>query len=573
MISSWISSGGTSISLRPKPTRSRYPGCTPTATPWSLASATVLRIVVGSPAWKPPATLAEEMYGIISSSKPIFHGPTLSPMSQLMSICTAFTYLSGLAQCLPDLRHLLPPLLASLQRLVEVHGAEAGFVVGLGLGQIVAVRAYDGADGRVAAARHGVVHQHDGLDPAGDLDGADRVPEVHHVRWIAPRPGRLLPLDERQLAALVAVADAVRVRGHRPLDGQELVHALLGQAVAGETDDHAQLRLFGVGGDVIIVHPLANLHGGVLRSLLDLQLVALLQRAALVAAQADQGVRRATVHEDGYVYPPRHRQIRPGAVLEVVEGEHIALLYLKRLPGRSLLAVYLRRHLRPGYGDDGAFRELQFGAEVRDLQPRRAFLVADQVVTDLVGEDVHRPRGRHPEGVLAEAPRILHRSKEARLSDLNRHRGPPVSPRCKRAGPRARGPGGRRSPSSCTRSSPPRPQPRAGRTPRGLCGGSSRRRRASGRRWSPGSPSGAAARRAPGPGNGRRAGSRPPPLPSRSPRSRRRSRRPARGCRCGASRTWGHRSAPPAGRAGSPRAARARTRSWSPATGSPGAPR
>src|SRR5215204_4941993 len=274
MISSWISSGGTSISLRPKPTRSRYPGCTPTATPWSLASATVLRIVVGSPAWKPPATLAEEMYGIISSSKPIFHGPTLSPMSQLMSICTRFTYLSGLAQCLPDLRHLLPTFLA-------------GLVVGLGLGQLVAVRAYDGADGRVAAAGYGVVHQHDGLDPAGDLDGAYRIAEVHHVRRVGSCPRRLLPLNELQLAAPVAVADAVRVRGHRPLDGQELLHALLGQAVAGEPDDHAQLCLLRVSGDMISVHPLANLPVGVLRSLPELQLVALLQRAALVAAQAD----------------------------------------------------------------------------------------------------------------------------------------------------------------------------------------------------------------------------------------------------------------------------------------------
>src|ERR671915_929657 len=150
------------------------------------------------------------MYCIISSSKPIFHGPTLSPMSQLMSICTAFTYLSGLAQCLPDLRHLLPTFLAGLEGLVEVHGAEAGLVVGLGLGQLVAVRAYGGADGRVAAAGDGVVHQHDGLDPAGDLDGAYRVAEVHNVGRVAPRSRRLLALDELELAAPVTVTHAVR---------------------------------------------------------------------------------------------------------------------------------------------------------------------------------------------------------------------------------------------------------------------------------------------------------------------------------------------------------------------------
>src|SRR5215210_7341905 len=269
MISSWISSGGTSISLRPKPTRSRYPGCTPTATPWSLASATVLRIVVGSPAWKPPATLAEEMYCIISSSKPIFQGPKLSPMSQLMSICTAFTYLSGLAQCLPDLRHLLPTFPAGPEGLVEIHGVEAGLVVGLGLGQLVAVRAYNGADGRVTAAGDGVVHQHDGLDPAGHLDGTYGIAEVHDVRRVGSCPRRLLPLNEREFAAPVSVADAVRVRGHRPLDTQELIHTLFGDAVAGQADDHAQLCLPGVGGDMVVVRPLAHLPFGISGSLAD----------------------------------------------------------------------------------------------------------------------------------------------------------------------------------------------------------------------------------------------------------------------------------------------------------------
>src|ERR687889_196434 len=269
MISSWISSGGTSISLRPKPTRSRYPGCTPTATPWSLASATVLRIVVGSPAWKPPATLAEEMYCIISSSKPIFHGPKLSPMSQLMSICTAFTYLSGLAQCLPDLRHLLPTLLAGPESLVEIHGAKASLVVGLGLGQLVAVRAYDGADGRVAAAGDVVVHQYDRLNTAGHLDGTYGIAEVHDVRRVGSCPRRLLPLDELEFAAPVSVADAVSIRGHRPLDTQELIHALFGDAVAGEAEDRAQLCLFGVGRDVVVVYPLAHLPFDVSGSLAD----------------------------------------------------------------------------------------------------------------------------------------------------------------------------------------------------------------------------------------------------------------------------------------------------------------
>src|SRR5215212_2151147 len=197
------------------------------------------------------------MYCIISSSKPIFQGPKLSPMSQLMSICTAFTYLSGLAQCLPDLRHLLPTFPTGPEGLVEIYGAEAGLVVGLGLGQLVAVRAYNGADGRVAAAGDSVVHQHDGLDPAGHLDRAYGIAEVHDVRRVGSCPRWLLPLDELEFATPVSVADAVSVRGDRPRSVQEPLHALLGDPVAGKPDNHPQIHLFGVGGDVV-VHTPAN---------------------------------------------------------------------------------------------------------------------------------------------------------------------------------------------------------------------------------------------------------------------------------------------------------------------------
>src|SRR5829696_1554993 len=477
-----------------------------------------------------------------------------------------------LAQGLLDLHHLLPTLLAGLEGLVEVHRPEAGLVVGLGLGQSVAVRAYDGPDGCVAAASNSVVHQHDGFDPARHLDGADRVPEVHHVRRVGPCPGGLLPFDELQLAALVTVADAVRVRGDGPRGVQELLHALLGQSVAGEADDHTQLRLFGVGGDVILVHGLANPVGAI-SPLPDLQLVAFLQSAPLEAAEPDQGVRRAAVHEDGDVYTPRHRQVRPGTAPQVIEGENVAGLHRDNLPARRLFAVYLRRHLGTGDSDEGILCEFQLRAEVRHLQSRRAVLVAYQVVTDLVRKHIHSPRRRHPDGVLPEAARVLNGGEESRLPDPKSHRAPPGSPRYRRAGPRASGPDGRPTPSFCTRRSPPRPRPRAGRTPRGLCDGSSRGRRAWGRRWIPGSPSDAAARPEPEPATCRRADSHPRPPLSRSPRSRRRSRRSARGCRCAASRTWGPRSAPPEGRAGSTRATPARTRSWSPATASPGAPR
>src|SRR5262245_52727403 len=53
-------------------------------TPFCTQSPTVLAITMGSPAWKPQATLAERTIFSTSSSLPIFHGPKLSPRSELM---------------------------------------------------------------------------------------------------------------------------------------------------------------------------------------------------------------------------------------------------------------------------------------------------------------------------------------------------------------------------------------------------------------------------------------------------------------------------------------------------------
>ena len=64
------------------------------ATPWASANSTVWRIQPGSPAWKPQAMLAELMYSMTSSSRPILYIPKLSPMSQLRSIFTPMTPIS-----------------------------------------------------------------------------------------------------------------------------------------------------------------------------------------------------------------------------------------------------------------------------------------------------------------------------------------------------------------------------------------------------------------------------------------------------------------------------------------------
>ena len=69
--------------------RSGSEGWAPSATRWASASSTVLRMTCGSPPWKPQATLAELMNGMMASSAPSVQRPYDSPMSQLRSIILA----------------------------------------------------------------------------------------------------------------------------------------------------------------------------------------------------------------------------------------------------------------------------------------------------------------------------------------------------------------------------------------------------------------------------------------------------------------------------------------------------
>ena len=71
---------------RPKPSRSGKPTWAPIATPCSIASCAVVRMMPGSPAWKPQAMFAEVIHGMAPASSPSRQRPKLSPMSMLMSM-------------------------------------------------------------------------------------------------------------------------------------------------------------------------------------------------------------------------------------------------------------------------------------------------------------------------------------------------------------------------------------------------------------------------------------------------------------------------------------------------------
>ena len=70
-----MSCGEIFIARRPKPWMSGSDGCAPIATPLSTARRTVLRMVAGSPPWKPQAMFAELMCGMTSASAPMVQAP------------------------------------------------------------------------------------------------------------------------------------------------------------------------------------------------------------------------------------------------------------------------------------------------------------------------------------------------------------------------------------------------------------------------------------------------------------------------------------------------------------------
>src|SRR3954470_16423644 len=67
---------------------SGYDGCAPMATPRSLATRTLLRIVAASPAWNPQATFADDTMWSSSESSAVRYSPKPSPRSALRSIVT-----------------------------------------------------------------------------------------------------------------------------------------------------------------------------------------------------------------------------------------------------------------------------------------------------------------------------------------------------------------------------------------------------------------------------------------------------------------------------------------------------
>src|SRR5688500_14970179 len=98
---------------RPKPCKSGYDGCAPTATLLAAASEIVRSITFQSPACSPQAILAELTKRITSASLPRVQRPKLSPTSALISIRFMSTFVGP--EAVGDRYHLLSSVLSLRQ--------------------------------------------------------------------------------------------------------------------------------------------------------------------------------------------------------------------------------------------------------------------------------------------------------------------------------------------------------------------------------------------------------------------------------------------------------------------------
>ncbi len=274
--------------------------------------------------------------------------------------------------------------------------------------------------------------QHDRLDAAGDLDRPDRIRGVDDVRRIAARAERLLALDQVELLALVAEADAVGDRRQRPLGLEERRPSGVGQQVVVQAHDHADLELLGHRG----AQPLGDRAVGRPGRGSERELVALGERPSLIAPQGTEHVSGPALEFHRYVDAAAHGDVHPRATLDVAERQHVAALHRERRPRLPRLAVDSRLELGAGDRNHARLAEAELGSHVGALQRRGAAIVAHQQVCGDQRELVQRARGRDPDVVEAEPPDVLNGRREAGLDDLNRHGAPPAVARCRHRSPR-----------------------------------------------------------------------------------------------------------------------------------------
>ena len=304
------------------------------------------------------------------------------------------------------------------QRLGHRHGNETRLVVRLHLADQVEVGADHRADGRVAAAGHGIAMQDDRLEAGGHLDRADRITGVDDVRRIGAGAERLLARPEAERAALlVAIADAVGLGGDGPAVLEECPGRFVGKPVVIEARQHAQRHLARQRRAQALGQRGAFARRPAIAA--DGELVALLQAPPLVAAERPQRIGRAAAEHHRHVDAAGHGQAGARAALHVFEAQRAARLDAQCHVAGLDHAVDLRLHLGAGHGDQRLGMEQQLRAEQGAFERRGAFVVADQQVGRAQRVLVERAGRRDADAVITGPAGILHRGGESGLDDLD----------------------------------------------------------------------------------------------------------------------------------------------------------
>ena len=311
-------------------------------------------------------------------------------------------------------------LLRQAQRgLRRREAREADFVAGAKLAHLPQLGLRDGGGADEAAERRAVGAE-DHRHVAGEIDGADGVGVVVDVARMQPGFAAVFARPDG-LRADEADAGRIGIVVNLPLGGEERVDVVGREEIrrAMRTVEHADVPGMGE----------ARLQFGGERGHFrragghraDMQHIAGAERAACVAAELAEREGRAAAEIFGHVDAAAHGDVgaRAGAG-HAAELQHLPGLDGKRLPIGHGLAVERRGELGAAEADDRVAVELERGAGERGLDRGGALVIADEPVGEPERQRIHRPRRRHADGPIAEAPRpILDRRLRAGGEDLD----------------------------------------------------------------------------------------------------------------------------------------------------------
>ena len=211
--------------------------------------------------------------------------------------------------------------------------------------------------------------------------------------------------------AVQAAAHAVKLGGDGVGAAEEGVDSGVGKGIVLGAQHHPEgVHRLGreLGPESPVLHMGQSIHRGP-----EANLVALLQLAALKAADFGFHIGGPAAHGDGDVQPSGEGDEGPAARLGGGELQHLAGLDGHRLVVGNGFAVQGGAQVSAGDGNHICLVKLELGAHHGALQHRLPLVVAGQDVGQSGGPGVHHPGHRHAELLIAHAALVLDGGEQA----------------------------------------------------------------------------------------------------------------------------------------------------------------